>query len=116
MTLSRVLKSVALTVASLGLGLAGLGCAGSGRGAVPTDAHELGSGRGKVSATAVRSGEVWVLDETANKLVWSGDVRRDDRIVVDPGANKIIVGGDTKAEHALSSDHRFIIYDRPDRR
>ena len=97
----------------VGGGLAGVGCTGTGRGAIPADAQELGSGTGQVSTTALKTGKVWVLDQTDNALVWSGQARRGDRIVVDPRAEKVIVGGENVADRNLSSDHKYRIYHVP---
>ena len=112
---SRLLIKTA-TAAALLLGsaatLATSGCSDKGRMAIPNDADRLGSGRGEVTATATRDGEAWILDENENKIVWSGNVRRDDRILIDPADNRIKVGGRTVSERALDRDHQYIVYIR----
>ena len=116
MNTSRLLTKTATAVALL-LGGAvtlttSLACSDKGRMAIPSDADRLGSGRGEVTATATRDGEAWILDENENKIVWSGEVRRDDRIVIDPADNQIKVGGRTVSERALDRDHQYIVYIR----
>ena len=85
------------------------GCT-TGRDAVPRDADRLASGEGSMTARATHDGTAYVLDETDNKVVWTGPVRRDDEIVIDPADNRIRVGGDTVKEKALAREHRYIIY------
>ena len=116
MLTSRLLIKTA-TAAALLLGSAACltgsgGCTDKGRMTIPSDADRLGSGRGEVTATATRDGDVWILDENENRVIWSGDVRRDDRIEIDPAENRVRVGGRTVSERALDRDHEYIIYIR----
>ena len=113
---SRLLIKTA-TAAALLLGCAATlttsaGCASKGRSAIPNDADRLGSGRGAVTATATRDGEAWILDENDNRVVWSGSVRRDDRIEIDPRENRVQVGGRTVSERPLDRNHEYIVYIR----
>jgi hypothetical protein len=105
-TAAALLLGSAATLATSG------GCSDKGRMAIPSDADQLASGRGRVTATATRDGEAWILDRHDNRIVWSGDVRRDDRIEIDPGENRIRVAGETKSERALDRDHEYVIYTR----
>ena len=89
------------------LGLTVVGC--QGRTAIPNDAHLENSGPGQVSYTASQPSDIWVLDETDNKLVWNGHVNTGDQIVVKSDENKIVVGGSDHAA-SLSSSHRYGIY------
>ena len=105
------------TAAALLLGSAAMlttspGCTDKGRMAIPSDADRLASGRGEVTATATRDGEVWILDKDDNRIVWSGDVRREDRIEIETKDNRIRVGGETKSERPLDSEHEYVIYIR----
>ena len=116
MSTSRLIIKTA-TAAALLLGSAAAlttspGCSDKGRMAIPNDADRLASGRGEVTATATRDSEAWILDKDDNRIVWSGDVRRDDRIVIDTKGNRIRVGGETRSERPLSSDHEYVIYTR----
>jgi hypothetical protein len=116
MLTSRLLVKTA-TAAALLLGSAACltasgGCSDKGRMAIPNDADRLASGRGEVTATATRDGEVWILDKNENRIVWSGDVRREDRIEIDPADNRIQVDGKTVSERALDRDHEYVIYIR----
>src|SRR5688572_32409617 len=105
-TAAALLLSVAATLTT------SLACSDTGRMSIPSDADRLGSGRGEVTATATRDGEAWILDENENKIVWSGNVRQDDRILIDPADNKVKVGGRTVSERALDRDHHYIVYIR----
>jgi hypothetical protein len=116
MSTSRLFLRTA-TAAALVLGGAAMlttspGCSDKGRMAIPNDADRLASGRGEVTATATRDGEVWILDKDDNRIVWSGDVRREDRIEIETKDNRIRVGGETKSERPLDSEHEYVIYIR----
>ncbi len=55
---------------------------------------------------------MWILDNNDNRIVWSGDVRREDRIEIDPADNRIQIDGKTVSERPLDRDHEYIIYIR----
>ena len=112
MSLSRYVIRAVLSASFSGLAVAGLGCADSGRGAVPNDAEKLGQGRGDLVATAARNGTVWVVDDTDNKLIWEGEANREDRIAIDTEGNRVTRNGKTVAERNLKPDHKYVIYYR----
>ena len=111
----RLLRTTLLT-GSLGVAAATFagvsGCTQTGRGAIPDKAEELTSGKGNLTATATRTGTIWILDETENKLAWSGGVRADDKIEVNASGDRIIVDGRVKGEPNLDPDHRYTIFYR----
>ena len=111
--LIKTATALALLLGSAATLATSAGCASKGRSAIPSDADRLGSGRGEVTATATRDGEAWILDQNDNRVIWSGNVRRDDRIEIDPGENRVRVGGRTVSERALDRDHEYVIYTRP---
>lgn len=105
------LTTITLAMALLAGAATITGCGpGSGRAAIPAGSEELASGKGNLTATATRTGKVWVLDETTNTLAWSGGVLRDQKIEVNASADKIIVAGSTVGEPRLDPDHRYVIY------
>ena len=103
-------KKVLAGVISLGA-VSMVGCTSHGRDAVPSDARTLTTGEGRelVSATAPHDGEMYVVDDTDNKLVWSGQVHRDDRIEVDGEAKAIKHNGRTASDAHVHRDHRYVI-------
>lgn len=110
---SRIFLTGAMSLAAVTFA----GCTSHGRDAVPSEARTLttGDGRGVVSATAPHDGKMYILDETDNTLVWSGAVRRDDRVTVDGDARAIKRNGETVSDAHVHRDHRYKIqFDRSD--
>ena len=108
------IAAAALTAGVLSVGL--VGCTEHGSDAIPAQAEKLTTGRGGdlIQARAPHNGKMYVLDETNNKLVWSGKVKTDDRVTVDPAAGAVKLNGDTVSDARLDRDHRYSIqYWRP---
>src|SRR3954451_9319159 len=111
---SRI-AAAALTAGILSVGLVG-GCTEHGSNAVPAGAETMTSGNGRdmIQARAPHNGKMYVLDDTNNKMIWSGKVKTDDRVVVDPAANVVKLNGDTVSDAKLDRDHKYVIkYWRP---
>lgn len=109
------IAAAALTAGILSVGLAG-GCTEHGSDAIPSAAETMTSGNGRdlIQARAPHNGKMYVLDDTDNKIVWSGKVKTDDRVTVDPGTNVVKLNGDTVNETRLDRDHKYVIkYWRP---
>jgi hypothetical protein len=85
------------------------------KGKLPSDARLVDEGRSSTLRYDVRDrGTVYLVDRTADVVVWSGDVRDGDRVTVDPGKNKIEINGREQARIDLKSNDKFELYfDRP---
>src|SRR3954471_13958888 len=101
------IAAAALTAGVLSVGL--VGCTEHGSNAIPAQAEKLTSGRGgdMIQARAPHNGKMYVLDESDNKLVWSGKVRSDDRVTVDPSGGAVKLNGDTVSDARLDRDHKY---------
>ena len=71
-------------------------------------------GRGEMFYTADRSGEIKVYDADADRMVYSGHLRRGERFALNPNGNRAEVNGHTVLEQDLKRDHRFEIRFNPD--
>ena len=108
------IAAAALTAGVLSVGL--VGCTEHGSDAIPAAAQTMtsGTGRDMIQARAPHNGKMYVLDDTDNKIIWSGKVRTDDNLVVDPGANVVKLNNDTVSDAQLNRGHRYVIkYWRP---
>ena len=85
------------------------------KGKLPSDARRVDEGRDTTLRYDVRDrGTVYLVDRTADVVVWSSDVRDGDRVNIDPAKNKIEVNGREQARIDLKGDHKFELYvDRP---
>ena len=55
-----------------------------------------------------------MLDDTDNRILWSGEVHTDQRIVIDPDRGVIRRNGETVNEPRFHRDHRYVIkFDQP---
>ena len=88
----------------------GAGCTQTGKGTIPSGAHQVESGRGEIRYIAERDGTVWVYDAATDKMVFTGPIRDQERIVVNPDTNQITVNGRTVSEQPLIRDHKYRIY------
>jgi hypothetical protein len=78
---------------------------------VPRDAEVVDEGRGDtLRYTARGDGTVYLVDASADTVIWSGPIRDSDRITVDPGKNRIEINGREQANIDLKSGDRFRLY------
>lgn len=104
-------KSHIRTVA-LGLAVAafGVGCAKKGLAGIPNSAEKVASGRGEVTYKATDPGEVFVYDEDAKKILYSGLMSSGETLTVNPDDDLITIGVRTVAETQVDDDHRYRVY------
>ena len=79
---------------------------------VPKEAMRVAeSANTRLVHRALRPGEIWVQDATANKVVYNGKVRADSNVVIDPKADAVTVN-DIQVRHApkLDPDHTYRLY------
>ncbi len=102
--------------AALGLTVAAglIGCGGDPvRDQVPSTAMEAGTGTGRFSQHAPYDATVYVKDQNTGKLVYMGQVRRDDEIIVDPRRDQVMVAGNSvPAKSLMTSDEYRVYFDR----
>ena len=105
----RISHIAAPGVLGLGLALGLVSCAERSHD-IPEDAVILREGKHSLSATAIRAGTVYVYDDSAHKLLYSGSVARDDNVMIDPTADRITINGKTVAQSEIDNDHKFKIF------
>ena len=81
------------------------------KGKLPRDASRVDEGRDTTLRYDARDrGMVYLVDRTADVVIWSGDVRDGDRVAIDPAKNKIEINGREQARIDLKGDHKFELY------
>jgi len=91
--------------------LVGAGCANHDRpDEVPGSADTVATGTKDVKTTAAHDGTVYIYDETAHKMVYTGKVERGDRVEVDAHHNRVKFNDKTAVERDLIDDHHYQIY------
>ena len=89
------------------------GCAGRPM-SVPVSAKMMTEGNGdRISFRAPEFGRVYVTNDSTNKILYQGDVRRDETVEVDPRDNRIRLAGRTVTESSLADGDRYKIYFEP---
>ena len=111
MSRSIAIKTLYYSILAVSL-LAMAGC--QGRATIPPSATLEQGGRGGLSYTADRTGNVYILDADKNEKVFEGHMNHGDQIVVDPGRDRIVLAGNN-APHdiGLKPDHKYEIYFTP---
>jgi hypothetical protein len=81
-------------------------------GKLPRDARSVDEGRngGTLSYSSRGDGEVYLVDRSADTVIWDGKIRDGDRVTVDPGRNRIEINGREQANIDLKSNDRFQLY------
>ena len=83
---------------------------------IPLNAQEIGVGREKVSYTAPHDGTVFVRDDTAKKVIYSGKVDKGQMVNVDAKHNEVLIDNQTATKQDMVNDHKYSIYfERSDR-
>jgi hypothetical protein len=88
-----------MTISSLGMLLA-VGCASRNQ-AIPSSARLVAEDQGNVDFVAPDDGQVYVEDRTANKLLYSGQVREGQHINVEPVKDRIAIDGQTVRDQKI---------------
>ena len=102
---------VTASVAGAALSLGVIGCQPEARPEfIPSTAQIMDSGNGAMHYTASDDGTVYVYDQPANKLVWSGKVRKGEAVDVDPIKNQVMAHGNIVTMKTLNNGDRNDIY------
>jgi len=81
---------------------------------VPSSAQMMSEGNGdKVAYRAGEFGRVYVADDSSKKILYQGDIARDETIEVSPKDNRISLGGRVVSEASLRDGDRYKIYFEP---
>ena len=86
------------------------GCASDRPDEIPYSANMVGEGKESVWLTATDKGTVYIYDDTANEMVYTGKVEKGDEVRVDARDNRILLQGKTALERDLINDHRFQVF------
>lgn len=82
--------------------------------AVPSSAQSMTEGNGdRISYRASQFGRVYVSDESSKKILYQGDIHRDETVEVAPRDNRITLGGRTVSESSLRDGDTYKIYFEP---
>lgn len=103
--------------------LGALACAGVSAGGCghnnappPVDARRVHAGSGRIIYRVHDDGVAWVQDDTDNRVLWTGPVRRGDTITLnaDPaGEGTLSVAGQVKVRENLDAGHSYSIRQKP---
>jgi hypothetical protein len=85
------------------------GCA-SNQADIPADADMVAEGNKKLTYQVPRDGTVYVYDDDANRLIYTGEVRRGQTVSIDSADDDIMIDGRRATEWDLDPDHRIQIY------
>ena len=81
---------------------------------VPSSAQMMTEGNGdKISYRAGQFGRIYVTNDSTGKILYQGDVARDETVEVIPRDNRITVGGRVASEAPLADGDRYKIYFEP---
>ena len=107
--MNALCKFAALGVAACTLAASAAGCA-SNQSDVPIGAKMVAEGNKKLTYQAPHDGTIYVYDDDANRLIYTGDIRRDQTLSIDTKSDDITIEGRRATEWDLDPDHRMQIY------
>jgi hypothetical protein len=67
-------------------------------------------GTGRVTYRAPDDGKVYVRDRNDDRIVYAGDVKRDELVTVDPDTNRVTVGSTVVSEKGLHKGNAHRIF------
>jgi hypothetical protein len=91
----------------------GAGCRQEVHEEIPPSALLGSEGEKRLTFTTNGPGMIYVHDQTANSLVYSGEVDGERQITVDPERNQITVDGRLVQDKKLERGHTHRIYFQP---
>lgn len=106
--MNTLCKIAAVGVAALACWGAG-GCASEGVD-IPAEADLVAEGNKRLAYEVPDDGVVYVYDDDANRLIYTGRVARGQMIAIDTKDDDILVDGRRATEWDLDPDHRLQIY------
>src|SRR5437667_1591748 len=89
------------------------GCMAERNAQVPSEATVSAEGSGHVSYRAPQDGKVYVFDRNQNRVVYAGDIQKDQLVLVDPDADHITVGNSVVSEKGLHKGDTHRIFFEP---
>ena len=76
---------------------------------VPSSAVQMSSGDKAIAFTAPHDGIVYIRDDTDNRVVYSGDVKKDQTVRYDPDGRRVTLD-DNIVAHPSGGNHPHSIY------
>lgn len=98
------------TVVGAGLVLGLAACTNESMQGIPASATLVTGGSDRLSYRAPADGTVYIYDRDSPRLVYSGEVHRDQLVEVRPGDGRVLLDGRTVTERGLSSGNHYEMY------
>ena len=108
------LRNTTLLMSSLAL-LMTVGCAERHK-AIPDSARLVAEDQGRVEFVAPSDGEVYVEDNSADKLLYSGKIDEGERLEVDPKKDRLTIDGRMVRDQRIRDLNSFRVFFKPDPR
>jgi hypothetical protein len=90
------------------------GCAHDRADEIPASASEISTGTETVTATAPHDGMLYIWDQNANKMLYTGRAEKGDTVRVDAKHNKIYMNDKlvTKRDDLINDHHYKVFFDQ----
>src|SRR5262245_35523954 len=86
------------------------GCMAERSPQIPATAELSAEGNGKLAYRAPDDGKVFIFDRNDNRVIYSGDVARDQLVMVDPDTDRITVADRVVFEKGLHKGNSTRIF------
>jgi hypothetical protein len=103
--LQNVLVAFALVTAA--------GCASDHPGNIPGSADMVAEGNRRLVYQAPDHGMIYVYNDTRDKLIYSGEIDRNETITIDLEEDRLMMGAQELSEQDFDPDHRYQVYFDP---
>jgi hypothetical protein len=98
-------KVAAASVTGIVLTLGAVACEQQHPQEIPGTAQMVQAGNQQTVYTATQRGMVYVYDQNAHRLIWSGEVSEGKQINIDPQKNQVTVNGMVVSKGTLTPYH-----------
>ena|SRR5438552_7547344 len=106
-------RHIALPAWMCALALFLAGCMAERNSQIPTEATVSSEGSGHVSYRAPQDGKVYVFDRNNDRVIYAGDVEKDQLVTVDPDTDHVTVGNQVVLEKGLHKGNTHRIFFEP---
>jgi hypothetical protein len=107
----RSARFILKTLVGVGISVGATGCAHEADSSpvVPSSAVQMSSGDKALAFTAPQDGVVYIRDDSDNRIVYSGDIKKDQTVHYDPDARRVMLD-DNIVAHPSGNNHPHSIY------
>jgi hypothetical protein len=114
-TMRNTVKSLALLLLGGGISLGTTSCAHQPdtTPVVPSSAVQMSTGDKAIAVTVPQDGVIYLRDDSANRVLYSADVKKDQVVRYDPSSRQVVIDDNPVAQSIAGNNHQHSIFFHP---